>query len=218
MSGPTFPRDDQHVAIAGRTGSGKTTGALSMLSLRDMEVMPWVIIDHKRDPAIKLLPAEKLNPNAMILPQRGLHVIHADMTANGRGEIEGFLEKAFRRGKMGIYVDEGHLLGSSDAIRTILVAGRTQRVPLMWTSQRAHHIDPFIWSQASFYRVFDLQSPLDIKRFNENFPIKWRKPDEFHSWYYDVSKGKVYYMQPSEDLPATVMRLDGRLKKQYTAI
>ena len=218
MSGPNLPDDTQHVAIAGRTGSGKTVGALSMLSLRNMQDMAWIIIDHKRDDHIAKLPAEKLNPNAMILPTRGLHVVHASMKKSERDDIEALLERVFNRGKIGIYVDEGHLLGPSDAVRTILVAGRSRRVPLMWTSQRASHIDPFIWSQASFYRVFDLQSPNDVKRFNDNYPIKWKKPDPYHSWYYDVPQGKTFYMKPSEMIDATIARLDSKVIKQYTAL
>jgi DNA helicase HerA-like ATPase len=218
MAAPRLPNDTEHVAIAGRTGSGKTVGALNMLSMRNMDDMAWIIIDHKRDEQIAKLPAEKLNPNTRFLPSSGLHVIHTEINKNSREEIEGFLERAFQRGKIGIYVDEGHLLGPSDAIRTILVAGRSKRVPLMWTSQRAQHIDPFIWSQATFYRVFDLQSPLDIKRFNENFPIRWKKPERYHSWYYDVAEGKVFIMQPSEPMGVTENRLDLKLRKQFKAV
>lgn len=215
---PRTPDDTQHIAIAGRTGSGKTVAGLSMLANRDFDKMAWVVIDHKRDEHIKELPAEKLNPNTMFMPQRGLYVLHADISKQNREEIEGFLDRAFNRGKIGIYVDEGHLLGASHAIRNILVAGRSKRVPLIWTSQRAHWIDPFIWSQASFYRVFDLQSPLDIKRFNENFPIRWKKPDPFHSWYYDVSAGKTSYLAPSRPIEDTVASLHDRLTTQFRAV
>jgi hypothetical protein len=213
-----FPDATQHMALAGRTGSGKTVAALEMLSVRDMESMPWVIIDHKRDENIKALPAERLNPDALILPTSGLHVIWADMTTSSREQIEGFMARAFKRGKMGIYVDEGHLLGHSDAVRNIMVAGRSKKVPLMWTSQRAHWIDPFIWSQSSFYRVFQLQTVHDIKRFNENFPMKWKAPDEYHSWYYDVSKGKVNYLAPSNPIENTIARLDKSLRIQFKQV
>lgn len=213
-----FPDETQHMALAGRTGSGKTYAALEMLSIRNMDDMAWVIIDHKRDEAIKSLPAERLNPDALLLPQRGLHVIWADMTDSGRDSLDGFLQRAFKRGKIGIYVDEGHLLGPSPAVRNILVAGRSKRVPIMWTSQRAHYIDPFIWSQCSFYRVFQLQTVHDIKRFNENFPMKWKAPDEYCSWYYDVSKGKVHYLAPSHPIENTIARLDKSLRIQYKAV
>lgn len=216
-----FPDETQHVAIAGRTGSGKTVAGLEMLSARNMDDMAWVVVDHKRDENIARLPAEKLNPNALILPSRGLHIIRASMTETSHDELEGFFLRAFNRGKIGIYIDEGHLLtrlGPHPSITNILVAGRSKRVPLMWTSQRAHWIDPFIWSQSSFYRVFQLQGPHDVKRFNENFPIKFKAPDEYHSWYYDVSKGRVNYLAPSKSIEHTVARLDLSLRTQYNAI
>lgn len=213
-----LPDDTQHVAFAGRTGSGKTVAALDLLATRDMERMAWIIIDHKKDDNIAKLGAAPLNMNSLFLPTSGLHVVHPNINKDGKQEVDGLLMRAFNRGKTGIYVDEGHLLGSSEAIRTILVAGRSKKVPLIWTSQRAAWIDPFIWSQASFYRVFALQTANDIKRFHENFPIKWKAPEEYHSYYYDVSKGKVYYLKPSPPIEETVNRLDLKLRTQYRAV
>ncbi len=213
-----LPDDTQHVAIAGRTGSGKTVAGLEMLSARNMETQAWVIIDHKRDENVMALPAEKINPGAVLLPKRGLHVLYSDISTEARQGLEEFLLRCFQRGGIGIYIDEGHLVGASQAIRHILVAGRSKRVPLMWTSQKAHWIDPFIWSQSSFYRVFQLQTQGDIKRFNENFPIKFKPPAEFHSYYYDVSKGKVDYLAPAKPIEVTIERLDTRLRTQYRAV
>lgn len=219
------PDNSQHIAIAGRQGSGKTWAAIAMLAQRDLDSFPFVIIDHKKEDGkgggpegVASINAEPFNPNSHFLPSRGLHIIHAKPDGSDREDIETFLQRAFERGKTGIFVDEGHLLGFSKAIRMILVAGRSKRVPLMWVSQRAHWIDPFIWSQSNFYRVFDLQGPHDIKRFNENFPMKWRKPDEHHSWYYDVSKGRVSYLRPSADLNTSKNVIDAKLRTQYRAI
>jgi hypothetical protein len=213
-----LPDPTQHVAIAGRTGSGKTVAGLNMLSQMDMDSMAWIVVDHKRDTNIKRLPAEPFNVNAMILPSRGLHVLYADMTSTFREDFESLLTRVFNRGKIGIYIDEGHLLGQSEMVRNILVAGRSKRVPLFWTSQRAHWIDSFIWSQASFYRCFQLQTKHDIKRFSENFPMRWKDPGEYCSWYYDVSKGTTYRLNPSPPIDATIEALDNKVRTQYRAI
>lgn len=213
-----LPDETQHVAIAGRTGSGKTVAALELLATRDMDKMAWIIIDHKKDDNIAKLPAHDLNVNSLFLPNHGLHKVQPRFNNEGREELENLLLRAFNRGRVGIYVDEGHLLGKSDAIRTILVAGRSKRVPLIWTSQRAAWIDTFIWSQASFYRVFALQTKHDVKRFEENFPIRWKTPEEYHSYYYDVNKGKVYYLKPSAPIGATAEKLDTLLRTQYRAV
>ncbi len=213
-----LPDDTQHVAIAGRTGSGKTVAALELLLMRDMRKMAWIIIDHKKDDNIAKLPAHDLNINSLFLPTHGLHRVQPRFNAEGREELENFLLRAFNRGRIGIHVDEGHLVGKSDAIRSILVAGRSKHVPLVWTSQRAAWIDTFIWSQASFYRVFALQTKHDIKRFEENVPVRWKTPEEFHSFYYDVGLGKVYYLKPSAAIDETVKRLDVTLRTQYHAV
>lgn len=218
MSSIRLPDDTQHVALAGRTGSGKTWGALEMLSLRDLAGMAWVIVDHKRDDAIKRTPAELLSATSRFLPARGLHLINAEYGTKSRAELEEFFVRAFRRGGIGIYVDEGHLLGSSPAIRNILVAGRSKRVPLMWTSQRAAWIDPFIWSQSSFYRCFDLQTKLDTKRFDENFPVRWKKLPVYHSYYYDVSAGSVHVLNPARPLADTIAKLDRRVGTLYAGV
>ena len=201
------------------TGSGKTTAALEMLSLRDLSEMAQIIIAHKpRDPAMAKLPAERLPVNPVYLPDKGLHIVHAQIGKAFRQPLEDLLFRIFKHRKIGLYIDEGHLLGMSDAVRTIMVAGRTERVPMMWTSQRASDIDTFIWSQSSFYRVFNLQTIHDVRRFEENFPIAWEKPDPFHSYYYDIGKDTVFYVKPAGTIEKTIERLDDKLRHHYRAI
>lgn len=218
MTAIRLPQPDQHIALAGRTGSGKTVAGLEMLSLRDLEKQPAFIIDHKSDDHIAKLPAEPFNPSSLFLPTRGLHHIKAKLNGAGRDTLETFMERAFKRGNAIIYVDEGHLLGPSDAVRMIMVAGRSKHVSMMWTSQKASWIDPFIWSQAHFYRVFQLQTKLDTKRFEENFPVRWISPPEFFSYYYDVSKNKLHYLSPAGPIERTIERLDTKLRTLYRAI
>jgi len=215
---PRFPSSTDHIAIAGRTGSGKTVAALAMLAQRDMDEMAWIIVDHKGDDTIAKLPAERLNLGSRWLPRSGLYVVRPPMTPAGRQQLEDLLLAAFQRGRTGIYIDEGHLVGQSQAVRTIMVAGRSKRVPMMWTSQRAAWIDTFIWSQASFYRVFQLQTVHDVKRFEENFPIPWKSPPPFHSYYFDVSKGRTYLLKPAPPIEETVKRLEEKTRLVYKAI
>lgn len=213
-----LPGPDEHYACAGMTGSGKTVASLEMLSMRDMSSQAWIVVDHKRDVNILKLPAENLNVNAMVLPQRGLHLVKADMSQSFRQDLEHLFQRIFRRGNIGIYIDEGHLVGSSEAIRNIMVAGRSKHCPLMWTSQRAHWIDSFIWSQASYYRAFTLQTKLDHKRFEENFPMKYQPPKKWHSYYYVIPENQIYQLAPASDIDVTLGRLDQRLKTAYRAV
>ena len=215
---PNFPSASEHIAIAGMTGSGKTWGALDMLAHRDMEGQAWIVIDHKGEPDLKKLPAEKLKVNPLILPKRGLFIVRPKPNGSDRADLEEMLNRCFKHGNIGIYVDEGHLMGFSEAVRTILVAGRAKRVCIMWVSQRANWIDTFIWSQSTFYRVFKLQSAKDVKTVQENWPVKWQAPAEYHSWYYDGKQGKVFYLKPAAPLKDSVERLDSVLVKSYALI
>lgn len=213
MAQPHFPDTTEHLAIAGRTGTGKTVAALDMLSRR-LEI-PWIVIDHKRDSSIKRLSLPDMSLTPKLLPVEGLHHVKPAMTAIDKQKLETLLERVFKKGSIGVYVDEGHLMGMSDAIRNIMVAGRDRHVPMMWISQRATFIDPFIWSQSSFYRVFRLQTKNDIKRFEENFPSRWTDPANYHSHYYDGRDGRQYYLGPCGPLEDSINRIDARFRKSY---
>lgn len=215
---PAFPNESQHVALAGMNGSGKTWGAIDMLSWRDIKERAWFIIDHKRDSTLKKLPAQPYNPRSLVLPSRGLHIIRPKLGGEDREDLEEFLRRVFKHGKIGVYIDEGHLMGFSNMVRNILVAGRDRRVPLMWTSQKANWIDPFVWSQSKFYRVFTLQTAKDVKAVQENWPVKFQMPAPFHSWYYDGTKNKVYYLLPADTIEKSVERLDAQLRHVYSMI
>lgn len=192
--------------------------ALNMLAKRDFAEQAWIIIDHKEDDKIKALEADKIALNTRFMPDFGLHHLKIRYGKDDREALESFLGRVFRKRNIGLYIDEGHLVGPSPAIRTILVAGRSKRVPIMWCSQRASWIDSFIWSQAAYYRVFALQTGPDVKKFNENFPIKYEPLPEFHSYYYDVKQGRVFQISPSDGMGETKNLLDKQTKKWYTKI
>jgi hypothetical protein len=213
-----FPRDDQHLTFAGRTGSGKTWGAVDMLSRRLH--MPWFVIDHKRDSTLASLRMRPIGLSPLSLPREpGLYHIAPDRKGDiDRGALEELLSRIFNRGRIGVYVDEGHLMGFSPMIRRILVAGRDKKVPLMWVSQRAQSIDPFIWSQSTFYRAYALQTPNDIRRFNDNFPEPYYAPPKYQSHYWDGEAGVQYRLQPARPISETIDFIDRQLGKRYTVV
>ena len=51
----TWPRDDEHTAVWGRNGTGKTQLATYILSRQDFKRKPWVIIDYKGDELLNSL-------------------------------------------------------------------------------------------------------------------------------------------------------------------
>lgn len=223
MATADFPDYDQHTVAAGKSGSGKSWAMLNMLARR-LDI-PWLIIDNKKDSNIAKLRLEKIPLNPLIIPTDNRpYLVQPSMgkkAASDRQEVEDFLFRIFdRRGnkptRYGVYVDEGHLFGFSPAIRQILVAGRDKQMPLMYTSQRATGIDPFIWGQSTFLRAFKLQTTLDIKRFNENFPQKYTALPDYWSHYYDGNN--QYQLGPSGDLNETIRLIDRATGPKYGAL
>ena len=219
---PTSPRLDEHIVYAGMTRSGKTTAALDMLSRR--LTIPWLIVDHKREPHLKKLPHELWKSVPRFLPDRpGLYRMVFDQSREGRGELEELLTKIFRRhgerrANFGVFIDEGHFVGPSLAVRNIMVAGAGRHVPMMWISQRAQDIDPFIWSQAQYFRVFKIRGINDERRFNDNFPIRYYEPGPYCSHYFDGRQGQYFPLGPSGDLNTTIKRIDDVLGTKYNFI
>lgn len=213
---PRLPGYDEHVALAGMTGSGKTVAGLDMLSRR-LDI-PWVIIDHKREDYILDLPHDVLSVNSMVYPEKGIAVVKANMDRSYRTDLEALLLRLWNRKNIGIYVDEGHLVGTSPAVETVMVTGRSRTVPMVWTSQRATGISPFIWGQSSIYRCFRVQTTNDIKRFNENFNVKYQVPPEYHSYYFDVKKNKTYLLKPGSPIAEVKNRIEETLRTHYIRV
>lgn len=222
---PTFPELTEHVAIAGRTGAGKTTGALDMLSRRigphkvsKGRPFPWVIIDHKRDDHLAKLPVEKLSLRAIALPDSGVHIVRPKFNGSDKQHLEDLLKRIFERKRCGLYIDEGHLLGLSPAIRQFMIAGRQRYCPVMWCSQRASDIDPFIWSQSTYFRCFALRGVNDQRRFRENYGFNYQEPEKHYSFYYDGNQGETFYLKPASPLDETLGRFNAQLLKRFNHI
>lgn len=222
---PSFPDLTEHIAFAGRTGSGKTIGAIDMLSRRIQPTavtkgrpFPWVIIDQKRDENLASLPHDRLGVSAKILPDTGLHIVRPKLDGSDKQDVEDLLRRIFERKRCGLFMDEGHLHGVSPAIRMFMVAGRARHCPVMWLSQRAAQIDPFIWSQCTYYRCYALQGPNDQRRFYENYGFKYEDPEKYYSYYYDGNLGRTFLLQPSSSIDVSRELFKATLLKRFHRI
>src|SRR5690349_20121862 len=108
-----LPVDDQHIAIVGANGSGKTQAALYHLSLRNWGRMPWVVYNWKRDRGIDSIPGKTdLELNQM--PEApGVHVVHPIPKVDD-ARIEDQMWRIWERGETGVYVDEGYMVGRNN--------------------------------------------------------------------------------------------------------
>jgi len=208
------PGDQDRLAIVGATGSGKTHAALWHLSKANYDVKPWIVYDFKGDDLINSIEGAHHMALHEELPKRpGVYVLHPDI--DDEDELDGHMRKIWARENMGVFIDEGYMVGkNSKGFRRLLTQGRSKHIPLITLSQRPVWMDRFVFSESGFFQVFRLQHTGDLRKVNEfiPFPLARRLP-EYHSYYYDVARNEIGVMQPAPDQDAILDTFDMRLTK-----
>lgn len=194
-----LPSDTHRLVIAGRTGSGKTRAGMWHLSKRDFS-KPWIILDYKRDDLISQSPAVEIGVKDKLPNHGGLYVIRPNPTDEDNDAIEIMLYRCWQRGNIGIYCDEGFMVPAQrpyKAMNMILTQGRSLRVPVITLTQRPVELSRFVFSEADFFQLFDMNDMRDRKTVGAFMPndASQRLP-EFHSWFYDVGKNDLVIMKP----------------------
>jgi hypothetical protein len=191
------PRDDQRLVIVGRTGSGKTQAGAWQLAMRNFDAMPWIILDYKRDHLLNDINAQNLKLGK--LPSKpGLYIVHPMPTDNDA--VEEYMWRIWAHENIGLFIDEGYMLGNSAAFRALLTQGRSKRIPMIILSQRPAWLTQFVFSEADYYQVFHLNNKEDRKKLEnymgENFKLAASMQD-FHSQYYVVAKDRGMVLTPA---------------------
>ena len=218
-----FPNDTQHTLILGRTGSGKTQAGIWHLSGKNFERKPWVIFDTKGDELIdkigRMEGAKHLKLGEMP-GKNGLYIVRPRPDQDV--EIDEFLWKIHARNNVGLYFDEGYMVGKSDALNALLTQGRSKHIPIIILSQRPAWLTRFCFSEASFFQVFSLNDRRDRQRVQEfisidKADIENRLP-EFHSLWYDVKQDHVFTFAPVPPADAILNEFRARLSPRRVAI
>ncbi len=200
---PAFrtPNDTQHIVELGRTGSGKTQAGLFHLSLRNFTRKPWVIFDTKGDEMIEQIgrfDAVKYIGLGETPGKNGLHIVK--MLPGQEPLAENFLYKIHQRENVGLFFDEGFMLGKSNGLDMLLTQGRSKHIPIIILSQRPAWLSRFVFSEASFFQIFQLTDERDrdtVQRFvpADRANLDARLP-AFHSLWYDVGNDQVTQFSP----------------------
>jgi len=197
-----FPDDTQRLSIIGSTGSGKTQAAQFHLARRSYDEMPWLIYDFKGDPTIGSIPYARLIRVDEIPIKPGVYVVQP--LPGQVDAVEAQMEAIWERGRMGIYIDEGYMIGTKNKFfRALLTQGRSKEVPMIVLSQRPVWMDRFVFSESEFFQIFRLQHKKDVKNVQEFVPANLgERIPEFHSYYYDVKANRVTVLKPVPPIDA----------------
>lgn len=182
--------------------------------------MPWVVYDFKTDELINSIERAQHVDLDFIPPKKatGLFVVHplpGDVDA-----VTSQMWKLWERRNVGIYIDEGYMVGQdNEAFNALLTQGRSRHIPMIVLSQRPVWMSRFVFSEANFFQVFALNDRRDQKTIESFIPVNMQgRLPEYHSWYYDVDKDKLTLFKPVPQVDAILSTIDRKLYKHRRMI
>ncbi len=215
---PRLPSDRQRLAIVGRTGTGKTIAALWHLSKRNLTKKPWIIYDFKGDEHLAHIQRAR-HVGLDFVPKskdHGVFIVHP--LPNEEDAVEAQMWKLWDRENVGLYIDEGYMT-DNPALQAILTQGRSKHIPVIVLSQRPVWLSRFVFSEADFLQIFDLNDRRDRTTVSSFVPVDldMRLPD-FHSHYYDVGRNKLFEFKPVPREEILLEAIDAQLKPNRRVI
>lgn len=212
-----LPSVSDRTVLIGGTGSGKTVAGLWLLSRQPVDLMPWLIIDYKRDDNIASIPyTQRAQIGSPLI--NGVYILQPML--HQKDELEEYLWSIWNQENVGIFVDEGFMLSESEAFNTILMQGRSKHLPVIILTQRPVFVSRFVFSEASFIQVFRVIDKRDKKTIAEFSPLFGTKDsvgsDEvlppYYSYYYDVSRHNTVTLKPVPNMAAINKTFAEKLK------
>ena len=217
-----LPAQDEHTAVVGRNGSGKTMLGAFLLSMQDLTNNTWLVLDYKGEEIFGGLERIRRIGFTDVPDDPGLYLLSS--RPDLEDATENWLWRVWQHERVGLFVDEGYMLPSflKGAFGAILTQGRSKRIPVMVLTQRPVRVTPFAFSEASHVAVFDLNAKADRKtvedRTGEGF-MSWVPPGwpdtrlpRFHSRWYSVKSYSRYVVRPVPEAREIVRRIDAQLQ------
>lgn len=217
-----WPRNDEHTAIVGRNGSGKTQAGAFILSAKDLRNEAWTILDYKDEEIFRELKNTREIGFNDVPTKPGLYHLRARYGEDD-AETEAWMSKVYDTQNHGIYIDEGYMLPQlhKGAFAGILTQGRSRRIPTITLTQRPVKVNPLVFSEAKHIVVFDLNRKRDWQTVEEATGdgfTEWL-PDEFAAdglppwharWFAVGTKGR-YVLRPVPSAEKIIAAIDAQL-------
>jgi hypothetical protein len=203
-----LPGPSHHTLVMGMNGTGKTIMGAWILSKQDFHRRPWVALDFKNEEFWDLLGSPYMRPLKLSqMPgKNGLYRLR--VLPGQEDELEDWLWKVWRRGNVGIFVDEKTMMDPrSDAFKAIMRTGRSLRIPVIACTQRPADVGREVFTESRFKVVFKLADTEDykrIKQFMGGHSAEKRLPP-LHSYWYDEKADVMRVLTPVPD-PDTIAR------------
>jgi hypothetical protein len=211
---PRLPNSSQRTAVIGRTGSGKTVASVWHLSKQNVDVMPWVAYNFKGDALIDSIPNAEFIELDYVPKKAGIYIAHP--MPSQEEKLTAHIWKLWERRGVGIFADEGYMMGANnEAFQACLTQGRSLRIPMIVCSQRPAWISRFVFSEADFYQLFHLNDERDKETVLSFLPVGADEQlPEYHSYYYEVGRNKLWKMGPVPEPKEILAALDAKLEKK----
>jgi len=195
-----LPSPDNRTVVIGSTSSGKTQFAVWLLSTRNFDVKPWIILDFKKDKLLAKLGATEWSLRKKPPKQPGLYLIQPlpgdDML------VSLFMRNCWAQEDIGIYIDEGYMMPKFAPnfhrwFRACLTQGRSKKIEMIILSQRPVWMDKFVFTEASFFALFKLNS-MEDRKYVSNFldGTKYKVLPKYHCLWYDVDNQVTSVFKP----------------------
>lgn len=208
-----LPREDEHTTIVGRTGTGKTQMGAWLLSTRDLEVKPWVILDYKGEELLNSIPRIREIGFKDAPSQPGLYILKS--RPDLEDDTEAWLWKIWESENIGVFIDEGYMLPENrkGAFSALLTQGRSKRTPVITLSQRPVRVNRTAFSEASHLIAFDLNDRRDHKALEEIVPTGFMAlpVPRYHARWYSVKKDKVWKLKPVPEADEIIETINAKL-------
>jgi hypothetical protein len=190
-----LPGPTNRTAVIGSTGSGKTQFSVWLLSSRDFNLRPWIIFDFKGDELLDALGAKPI-PVSFFPTEPGLYIMRP--LPGEEMAVSRIFYLAWLQENVGLYIDEGYMVPKNCRwFRSCLTMGRSKHIEMIVCSQRPVFMDKYVWTESSYFAIFNLNNQDDRKKVGEYLDgMRPKTLAKYHCLWYDVAQQRGVTLAP----------------------